>query len=136
MARCALFTVKPRGYLRPLTPSLRGGIGSKPIPSSFFSGPGKQSGAEECKPDAGKLPAARFFFQNCNAKQPRQGRAGGYEWDHKSGLARGKGQQIANGGHPTKDIGGDGENGKTTSKGRSYPFPTGRHEQTNHDLDS
>src|SRR5260370_30098454 len=70
MARCALFTVKPRGYLRPRNPSLRGGIGSKPIPSSFFSGPGKQSGAEECKPDAGKLPAARFFFQNCNAKQP------------------------------------------------------------------
>src|SRR5260370_33252810 len=122
MARCALFTVKPRGYLRPRNPSLRGGIGSKPIPSSFFSGPGKQSGAEECKPDAGKLPAARFFFQNCNAKQPRQGRAGGDEWDHKSCVSRGKGQPIANGSHPPKDIGDDGANRRPTSTVRQSPI--------------
>src|SRR5260370_13902815 len=99
MARCALFTVKPRGYLRPRNPSLRGGIGSKPIPSSFFSGPGKQSGAGEGKPHAGKLPAARFFFQNFNAQEPRPGSAGGYAVDHKSGFFPATGQPTTHNSH-------------------------------------
>jgi hypothetical protein len=100
-----------------------------------LSGPGKQSRAEEPESDASQLPAARFFFQNCDAQQPRQGRTRGYEWDNDSGTSRSKREQVADRGHPTNHIPDDGEKRWSSAKFSSLPLPRWGEKQADYDLD-
>src|SRR5579859_1872816 len=116
MARCALSSVKLHGQPPPRSTTFRGGIGSPADPVFVLSGPRKEDGAQERDSDAGQLPSAGFFLENCDAQQPGQGGADGNKWNHHSGWSRGEGKQVADRGHSAKHVPDDGESGRSTTQ--------------------